>query len=166
MEKLLGLKVQKNVKVLGFDTASRTGWARARTDASRCFIDYGFIDVESKDLYYKYNQCINIFNSVVTDEDIVVIEETFYSKNVRVFQMLSRLGAFIYTLCQLKGIKHKYFLSAISARKKLGLPVHKKEIVHKAFLQKVPDIKIDDIDILDAIILAFCGLTKESELDI
>ncbi len=163
LEKIFQKKVIKNIRVLGFDTASRTGWARIETNGTYTCIDYGFVDVATTDTYYKYNQCISIFNSLVKDVDKVVIEETWYGRNVKTFQLLSRLGGFVYAICHLKDIKEKFFISAVSARAKLGFSSRaKKKQVHKEFhiaLEGIVTIK--DEDIVDAIVLALCGILKD-----
>lgn len=168
IEKIAGRKVIKNLKVIGFDTASRTGWCKIVTDNTHVHLDYGFIDIKSKNLYFKYDQCIEAFDNLVFNElDKVVIEETWYGRNVRVFQLLSRLGGFIYALAHLKKIKQKYFLSAVQARKTLGFTSRgDKKLVHKEFHEKFKDIKIEDNDIVDGIILALCGILEEPKLDV
>lgn len=166
IEKIFGRKVVKNIRCIGVDTASRSGWARIETNGTHICIDYGFVDVATNDTYYKYNQCISIFNNLIKDVDKVVIEETWYGRNVKTFQLLSRLGGFVYTIAHLKGIKEKVFISAVSARARLGFSSRaKKAIVHREFhtaLEGIIDIK--DEDIVDAIVLALCGILKEGTI--
>jgi|WetSurSiteA1Bulk_404760.scaffolds.fasta_scaffold00683_13 Holliday junction resolvasome RuvABC endonuclease subunit len=166
LEKLLGLNIKHNAVVMGFDTASRTGWCRIETDEDICSIDYGVVDIESKDMYYKFNRFIEVVGDLVFKQpDIVVIEETFLKLNARVFQFLSRLGGILYAVCYLNKVSNIYFLSAIAARAKLNLPSKaKKEEVHKEFLKRFKKIKIKDIDVIDAIILALCGISENAKL--
>lgn len=167
LEKIFGRKVIANVKVLGFDTASRTGWCRIETGKTESEFTFGFVDVQSKDLYYKYDQCIDIFASLITDVDTVVIEETYFSRNANVFRMLSRLGGFVYAIAHLKQIPKVYFLTAIQARSRLDFSTNvKKEIVHKEFHRRFKKMTVADVDIVDGIILALDAIFKENKLDV
>ena len=148
-----------NISCLGVDTASRTGWANATTETDTVKIEYGFVDIDSKDKYYKYNKIIEFFaNFPRTDK--VIVEETFYGRNVKTFQMLSRLGGFIYAIAHLKKLPHKEFLLATTARKILGFCGNaKKEIIQDEFRKRL-ELTITDNDIIDAIILALIGVTE------
>lgn len=164
IEKIFGRKTIPFISVLGVDTASRTGWCRATTDPENILLEYGFIDVKTPERHQKYDQYLNAFGSLIHDEDIVIIEESFYGKNVKTFQLLSRLGAFIYALAYLKGIKDKQFMLATTARRILGFKGNlKKEIIQQQFSEKV-HLTTDDNDIIDAIILAFCGILEPMQL--
>ena len=90
----------------------------------------------------------------------VIIEESYYSKNVKTFQMLSRIGAIAYTVCHLAGVKDKKFMLATQARKFLGLQGRKKEDVHEDFKNKLKH-KLEDEDAIDALILALNGILEE-----
>ncbi len=162
IEKAFKRKVIPFILAMGVDTASRTGWCKATTAPDYVDFDYNFIDIKTRDKYCKYNQYINIFSSLLNSEiDIIVIEETYYSKNVKTFQLLSRLGGFVYAAANRAGIKNKRFILATSARKKLGFKGNlKKQIIQKQFLRKLK-IKIDDEDIIDAMILAINGILEE-----
>ena len=159
IEKAFGMKVVLNISSLGVDTASRTGWCKIVTDKEKLNFDYGFIDVESKDKYFKYNQFIDLFSKMV-NTDKLVIEESFFGRNAKTFQMLSRLGGFVYAIAHLHGQQDKRFLLATSARKYLGFRGNaKKEIIQKEFIEKL-DLKITDEDIIDAMILALNGVLE------
>lgn len=163
IEKVFGKKVIPFLSVLGVDTASRTGWARITTDPKQIHIDYSFIDVKTTDKYFKYDEYITVFSSLIRQEDILVIEETYYGRNAQVFQLLSRLGAFVYTIAHLKGVKEKSFILASSARKNLGLQsIAKKEVVQAEFCKKL-GLKIEDNDVVDAIILALQPILTTKE---
>lgn len=167
LQEIFNKKVKTNLKVMGWDVASRTGWCRIESTKTECTFDYGFVDVNSKDLYQKYNLCIEIFNNLVHDVDTVVIEETYFSRNAKVFRMLSRLGGFIYAICHLKNIKDKYFITAIQARSALGFSTNvKKEVVHQQFHARFKKMKVVDPDVVDAIVLALNGVFMENKLDI
>jgi len=164
IEENLNVIIKKNCNSIGVDTASRTGICLARSTEKNIVLDYTFLEIKSQNKYHKYNTLIdymNIFFKDCTNIDVVVVEETFFSKNAKVFQFLSRIGGMVYTVAHLFNIKEKLFVSAVESRKKLGLPCNKKkEVVHAAFHSLIPNIKITDIDIIDAIILALNGLSE------
>ena len=165
IEKIFHKTIKQKVSCLGVDTASRTGWARITTGKVWCEIDYGFIEVKTPDKYFKYNRYIEAFKSILRPEDIIVIEETYYGRNVKVFQLLSRLGAFVYTLAHLINVPKIYFILATTCRKQLGFPGNlKKPIIHKMFKERL-DLDIDDEDVIDAIMLALTGILEEQTLE-
>ena len=163
IESKLPYLVKKNCCSVGVDTASRTGLCLAKTTDTDIILEYSFLDMKSKNKYHKYNTLIAHMDNFFKGEeiDVVVVEETFFSKNPKVFQFLSRIGGMVYTVAQLLNIKEKIFISATQSRKALELPCNKKkEVVHKAFHILVPEVQIKDIDIIDAIILALNGLIE------
>ena len=164
IEKIFGKKVIPFISVIGIDIATRTGWCRITTDPKKITLDYSFINISTANKYFKYNQYIEIFSKILHRGDIVIIEESFYGRNVKTFQLLSRLSAFAYTIAQLKGISAKRFLLATTARKELGFKGNlKKEIIQKQFLKKLK-IKIDDEDIIDAMILSLTGILENKTI--
>ena len=157
LEKKLGKLIKRNITVLGIDTASRTGWAKITVN-SKVKIDYGFIDITSKDRYFKFNQMIEIFPDLIKGCDKVIIEDVYLKFNVMIHAMLSRIGMIVYVLAHQLGIKEKEFMWASTARKNLGLKGNaKKEEMHKEFKEKY-NINIEDEDIMDALILAMNGI--------
>ena len=159
LEKVFDKQVIPNITCIGLDTASRTGWCTAKTNEKEVVFDYGWIEIDSNDKYFIYNRYVDIFHTLI-ETDKVVIEESFYSRNIKTFQMLSRIGAFAYAAAHLKKIKNKQFLLATSARKYLGFKGNaKKDIIQKEFIE-VLDLKIDDNDIIDAMILVLNGILK------
>ena len=164
IEKIFKRKVIPFVSVIGVDTASRTGWCKIYTKPDYVTFNYAFIDIKAKNKYYKYNQYIDIFSGLLNQKvDAVIIEETFYGKNVKTFQLLSRLGGLVYAVAHRLGIKDKYFMLATSASKNLGFKGNlKKEIIHKQFIKKL-SLKLDDKDIIDAMILALTGILEEKK---
>jgi len=168
LENNMPVTVIRNRTSVGVDTASRTGICIARSTDKYIILDYSFLEMTSQNKYHKYNTLIDHMEKLLEDGeniDIVVVEETFFSTNAKVFQFLSRIGGMVYTIAHLKGIKEKIFIAATSSRKHLGLPCNKKkEVVHAAFHDAIPNVKIEDIDIIDGIILALNGLTKPKGL--
>ena len=158
IQKAFDRKVIPYITCMGIDTASRTGWCTITTSATECRFDYGYIDMKGQDKYFKYKHYIEIFYQMLKPEYKVIIEETFYGRNVKTFQMLSRLGGFIYAIAHLIGVKDKDFMLATTARKNLGFKGNaKKQEIHKQFREKL-DIGTDDEDIIDAFILALNGI--------
>jgi len=164
LEKAFNKRIKKSVVCLGVDTASRTGWCKAVANDKECTFDYGFINVNSKDKYFKYSQYIEILDGIISKDEDLIIEETFCGINIKSFQLLSRLGGFVYAVAHLKGVQHKKFILATTARKFLGFKGNaKKEIIQKQFIKKL-GIEIDDEDVIDAIILALNGILEERTL--
>ena len=167
IESKLPYVIKKNCCSVGVDTASRTGLCIARTTKTDISLDYSFLDMQSKNKYHKYNTLINHINNYLKNEkvDILVIEETFFGMNANVFQFLSRIGGMVYTVAHLLNIKEKVFITATQSRKALQLPCNKKkDVVHEAFHVLIPEVKITDIDIIDAVILALNGLILPQSL--
>lgn len=160
IEKQLKVKLNKKVKALGIDTASRTGWCVAQIVGTQVVFDYGFVKLESQDKYFRYNHFIDLFESLIQSDMAVVIEESFYGFNVKSFQFLSRIGMIAYMAAYQKGCTDIEFLMATQARSRLGIRGNsKKRDVQKEFKTRL-NIRLDDEDIIDAIILAICGLVK------
>ena len=167
IETAFDITIKKNYTSVGVDTASRTGFCLARSLNHTVLFEYSFLDMSSRNNYHKYNTLIEYINTNFSDSTIngVVIEETFFSRNAKVFQFLSRIGGIVYAIFYLKKVKDKQFISAVQSRKALGLPTNKKKVVvHEAFHNLIPKIKIKDIDIIDAIVLALNGLIKKDSL--
>lgn len=167
IEKAFGKQVIKNIVCLGVDTASRTGWCKATVNGSYIIFEYGFIDIESKDITFKYNRYIDFFKQYFENQKIdkVIIEEAYYGRNVKSFQKLSRFGMIVYMAAYLKDINRK-FLPPSESRKSIGLIKmgnKPKEEVHKALKSKI-DLGIEDVDIIDSFILCFTGILQENSL--
>uniref|UniRef100_A0A6H2A429 Putative Crossover junction endodeoxyribonuclease n=1 Tax=viral metagenome TaxID=1070528 RepID=A0A6H2A429_9ZZZZ len=160
LEKKLNRKISKNINLLAVDTASKTGWAKITTTDKDIKIDYGFIDIQSKDKEFKYNQMIDTFPELIKGCDKVIIEDVFLRFNVMVHSMLSRIGMIVYVIAHQLKVKDKYFIWASSSRKLIGLKNAKKDIVQKEFKEKF-NIKIEDEDIIDSLILGFGGLIEK-----
>jgi Holliday junction resolvasome RuvABC endonuclease subunit len=167
IEEQLNITLKTDHVAAGIDTASRTGICVAKTDKSDVYLEYSFLDMKSSNKYHKYNTLIDYMKNFVDNNkiDTIVVEETFFSTNAKVFQFLSRIGGMVYTVAHLKKVKEKLFISAVQARKALSLPcIKKKAVVHEEFHRLIPNITITDIDIIDAIVLAINGLIKPDSL--
>ncbi len=161
IESKLPYTIKKNCCSVGVDTASRTGLCVAKTTSTDIILEYSFLDMKSKNKYHKYNTLIDHMKPYLKSEkvDVIVVEETFFGANAKVFQFLSRIGGMVYTVAHLLKINEKMFISATQSRKALELPCNKKKkVVHEAFHILIPEVTITDIDIIDAVILALNGL--------
>lgn len=164
LEKKLGKKLKRNFTCLGIDTASRSGWAIFQTKDKDATLDFGVISIETKDFYYKYDHLIQLFGDLITrieeeEEKIVIIEDVFFGKNINTLKILSRIGMIVYVLCFLKHV-NKIYLLATQARMRLGFKGNqKKEIIHAEFLKKT-QLPIEDIDVVDAVLLAIVGAVE------
>jgi len=168
IEESLGKKLENSVISYGIDTASRAGWASITTDKDNVYIDCGFIDIISKDLYFKYNQLIKAFTSLFKVNEPknykLVIEDTYFGKNVNVLKMISRMGMIVYICGKQAGIEDIQFVYPTTSRKHIGIKGTLKKVeVHKE-LSKLLGISLPDPDIADAIVLALVGITKENKL--
>jgi Holliday junction resolvasome RuvABC endonuclease subunit len=168
VEKALGKKLDKKVISIGVDTASRAGICSAYVDKDTLHLDTQFIDIASTDLYFKYNALIKSFKSMLTVQNPenyrLVIEDTFFGKNVNVLKMISRMGMIVYMCGHEAGIQDITFIYPTTSRKNLGIKGNLKKVdVHKE-LARMLGIKLDDPDISDAIILSICGLLRDATL--
>ena len=159
-EDKVGIKLQSNINAIGIDTASRTGWCKISVNTKTISFNYGFINIDSKNIYFKYNEIVNTFYELLhTPLDIVIIEDTFYRFNPNMFKMISRIGATAYTLAHLNHQKAKYLL-ATSARKALGIKGNCKKAEVAVYLKEVLNLNITDDDIADSIVLAINGVLE------
>lgn len=168
IEANFGVSIKRNFKVIGVDTATRTGICVATTDNKTLTLEYNILDLKHNDKFYVYNNIIKYFEQLLDKSyNRVVVEETFFSTNAKVFCLLSRLGAMVYTVAKIKGIDDIKFLSAVQARKGIGLKGRgKKSEVHKAFKLLCPFIEVTDIDVVDGLILALNGIIETNLLEL
>lgn len=171
LEKRLERRIKRNIISLGIDPASRTGWCSAITDKDTVIFDYGFIDVKSKDVFFKYNQLINYFTDLFSIfkskdcEKIVVIEDVFFGKNINTLKMLARIGMIAYVLSHQKNLPRTYILAS-TARSSLGFKgTSKKPEVHYEIKNKLK-IDLNDEDATDALILSLIGIVEEKGLSL
>ena len=161
-EKRLNRDFKKNTVVLGLDTAfRRTGWCLLTTNDKDVKIEHGFINMDSKDKYYTYNNVIKVFSSLIKPGQKVMIEDTFFRFNANMFKKISRVGAVAYTIAHLKGCKAEYLL-ATQARKRIGIKATMKKKLVQAQFKKQMKLTLNDEDIIDAMIVAFAGLVEEN----
>lgn len=169
VEQAIGKKLDSKIISIGVDTASRAGICTAYTQGDKLFLETQFIDINSTDLYFKYNQLIKSFTSILKvdkpEEYRLIIEDTYFGKNVNVLKMISRMGMIVYMCGKQAGIEDITFIYPTSSRKNLGIKgTLKKADVHKELTKILGGVIIDDSDIGDAIVLSLNGLIKERTL--
>jgi len=164
LEKELGKKIRRRVIVLGLDTASTTGYAIIKVNDKYIYImETGLIKAKEKTARLRYNKIIDILSNLIKNNYEVVIEDTFYNArfgNAWMFKMISRIGAFAYTIAYLKRCKKIKFLLASKARKNLGLKgnARKKELIKQ--INKLLGTDFKDDNVVDAMILALNGVLE------
>ena len=165
VERAFGKKVIPNIKVVGVDTASRTGWAILSTTKTYVKIDYGFTDTRGQEEQFRYLMIIDLFNNLFKNKYTkIVIEDVFFGRNVNTLKLLARLGMIVYVVGFFHNIKNMKFIGASRARANLGIKGNvKKRIVHQK-LKELLNWKLKDEDIVDAIVLGFNGILKENTL--
>jgi Holliday junction resolvasome RuvABC endonuclease subunit len=167
LENVLCCKIARDKTVLGLDTASRSGYCIAEVKGNKLVLSNGFIDIDVSKIKDKtvknalrYNAVYETLTNLVEKTHVLVIEDVFFSRNVYTAILLARIGAIAYTVGRQHDIRDIRWKTAVSARKLLGLKCNvKKELVHKQFCE-LTGSNITDIDIVDAVILAICGLIE------
>lgn len=167
IENKLAVKLTRDRTVLGLDTASRSGYCIATTKGNKLILSTGFIAVDVSKIKDKtvknalrYNAVYETLTELITKDQVVVIEDVFFARNVYTAILLARIGAIAYTVSRQKEIRDIRWKTAIQARKMLGLKCNKKkEEVHAQFCELI-GTTITDIDIIDALILSLCGLIE------
>ena len=164
VEESLGKTLDRTHVSIGVDTASRAGICTAWVDKDKLCLETEFVHIDSTDLYFKYNQLLKSFRSLLNVKDPenykLVIEDTFFGKNVNVLKMISRLGMIVYICGHDAGIEDITFIYPTSSRKVIGIKgTLKKADVHKELTNKL-GYEFDDIDIADAVVLALGGLIE------
>lgn len=173
VESYLGKTLKRNTISMGVDIAMHiTGIALIRTTDSYLILErIHKIEVpKDKSLL----DCIDLFlaqlndfkNKIIKDYklDINVIEDCFFSKNVKTLKSLARFGVLIYD--KFRDItKNTLFIMPTQARKLIGFKKSdksvkgikvKKEVIN--YINEALDLQIKDSDIADAIVLSLGGL--------
>lgn len=172
IELKLNKRIKRNFSVIGWDTSSKCGVCFGKTDDKTLEIDYTFLEYDTSDHQKMYKQMYNDFGSLLTDENLSIIEQVYVAFNPNVALLLARMGSLIMANCIAKKIPFQ-FLSAISARSNLGIKTkkdkdgnkipkgHTKEIVAN-WLKDELNFTIDQNDIADALVLVLNGLCEDT----
>lgn len=166
LEKRIKKRIKNNIISLGVDPASKTGWAIIDIKDNVVNIDYGTVNVESTDAFFKFNQLIKFFDSLLDKikldkrEKYVIIEDCWLGKNVAALKLLARIGMIVYVVSFQKNIERR-IISPLESRAKLGFNGRvKKQIFQKEALSKLK-FDMDDEDAIDAVVLAMNGVIEE-----
>ena len=170
LEKKLGYKIKKDTKSIGLDIAERMGVCTIITDKENAEFDWYYVEFDKSNIekVYKemYREFLNIIRENKSKDNIVIIEDTFlmrFGKFVQadVFKKLTRFGTLALSVCFDRGIKHEFILAKTSrAKLKIKMVTGKpKESVAK-YLKEKFNIKLDDDDISDSIVLSMLGLCE------
>ena len=163
--KLLGKPLKQGIRVLGLDTASRTGWALLKVTKTHVTIETGYV-MSRHTGEEKYDDLLELFLNLLLTNDIdcVIIEDTYLGfgmrRNPNAFKVISRIGMIAYAISYYCSMSNK-FIMATQARAAVGLKGNaKKEEIIK-YLNMYLGLKLDDHDIADAVVLALNGVIDE-----
>lgn len=158
----LKLVLKPNFTSLGIDIALRvTGWALLKTDNDYLyFIDKGIIDTtKEKWITAKLDKIEDELNKIKIEGEnkIGVIEMPFVGINKRGAIVLGIAAGTARSIIR-KRIPYNFFLSAVEARKRLGIkPANCKKVVAQKWIKN--NFKIDESeDIIDAFALGVSSL--------
>jgi Holliday junction resolvasome RuvABC endonuclease subunit len=172
LESKLNKRIKRNYSVVGWDTSSKCGVCFGKTDDKNLEIDYTFLEYDTSDHQKMYSQMYHDFGSLLTNEDLSIIEQVYVAFNPNVALFLARMGTLVMARCIEKKIPFQ-FLSAISARANLGIKTkkdkegnkipkgHTKEVVAN-WLKEELGFEIDQNDIADALVLVLNGLCEDT----
>jgi Holliday junction resolvasome RuvABC endonuclease subunit len=165
IEEVTGYKIKKNFTSVGFDWATRAGVSFIKTTDKYATIDFIFIEFKTDDSKEKYKLMVKTLENLINSEDLAVIEDVFIGYSRAGSMELAKYHAFAISESIRKGVDYET-ISAVSCRSKLGIKCSKKAGYGKGLAKKAVadwlnnnfDIKLDDEDASDAIILALLGI--------
>lgn len=157
-------KLKRDFSTIGFDIAGVTGVCFAKTDKEFVYLDWTLMSWETKAQGDLFRTIYKDFGDLITDEKLVVIEDTHVRFNPAVALLLTRMGAFAMAQCLNKKIPFE-LIAPVSARSKVGInqkkiPKGKSKEYIAEWLATILDIKMEENNVADAIILALCGLIE------
>lgn len=163
LENKLGYKIKKNFRCVGVDTAKRTGICFIKTGNTHVHFDWIFTEFNYNNQKEMLKQMHHEFKSLLTKEELAVVEEVYIGFNRMGCLRLAKMGTIFVDQCIEKGIDFE-IISAISARGKFSINTRKygkgKSKLAVADYLKEIEIVVDDADISDAIILGLCGICE------
>ena len=183
IKEITGYDVKTNFKSLGLDIAERTGVCNIETTDKYATLSFNFVEFDKSDIKEVYKNMYNTFKVTITDQDLVVIEDSYLQYFGRyaqadVFKKLTRFGSLALANSLEKKIQYEFIL-AKSSRAKLKILTTAKAGYGKGQSKKAVadwlknnldiDLKGDD-DASDAVVLALLGILEgldfRSEKDI
>lgn len=164
LEKATGYKIKRNFLSIGFDIATRTGVCELLTTDKNVEFNWTFFEFDSSNKKLLYKNMLYAFDRVLNKQDFAVVEDTFVGLNPNASLMLTRFGAFAIVKCIENRIPWD-LIRASPARSRLNIDYGKfgkgksKQSV-AYWLETQLNIKLDDNDISDAIVLSILGLCE------
>jgi Holliday junction resolvasome RuvABC endonuclease subunit len=165
LEAKLKIRLKDNCLSLGIDPASKTGWAIIDIKDGEVNIDYGVIAIDSKDPFFKFNELIKFFESLIQKikldkrEKVVIIEDCWLGRNVAALKMLARIGMIAYVICYQKDIPRK-IISPLGSRSALGFKGKVKKNIFQAEVMERLKFDMTDEDAIDALVLGLNGVIE------
>lgn len=165
IEEITGYDIKKNFTSIGFDWATRAGISYIKTTDKYVNINYIFIEFKTDNVKDKYKLMVKTLGDLINSENLAVIEDVFIGYSRGGSMELAKYHAFAISECIRKGVDYETLL-ATTCRSKLGILTTKKAGYGKGLAKKAVadwlknnlDIKLDDEDASDAIILALLGI--------
>jgi len=160
-------KLKRNFTSAGFDIAGTTGVCFAKTDADTLYLDWTTMSWETKEQRKLFETIYKDFGELISDENLIVIEDTHVRFNPAVALLLTRMGAFLMAQCINKNLNFE-LIGPVSARSKVGInqkkiPKGKSKEYVAEWLKSTLGIEMKENNVADAIILALCGLIEGCE---
>jgi Holliday junction resolvasome RuvABC endonuclease subunit len=167
LEYHFNVKLKRNTSSLGLDTATNTGYCEAKANSENVTFSIGFFNIDVKNIKDKYKReeirykmVYDNLKPVIKAPDVIVIENTYHSRNPKTTIILSRIGGIAYTLARVKSIPSILWRTASEARCALGIKGNSKKSEILSTVNLILDIDIKNDDEADAVILALNGLIK------
>lgn len=167
VENKLGKKLKRNFKSIGLDLATKSGIGFASTDDISITLDWTVLYFDSSNKRDLYKFAYEEFGKIITDEDVVTIEDIFVGGNRQVALFLARLSALALAQAISKG-KHYEIISAISSRSRVGINTKKipkgesKDYIGK-WMEDILGCEIDENNAVDGILLSLVGLIEDCQ---
>ena len=160
-------KLKRNFSSAGFDIAGTTGVCFAKTDNDILYLDWTLMNWETKEQRKLFETIYKDFGDLLSDENLVVIEDTHVRFNPAVALLLTRMGAFCMAQCINKKLAFE-LIGPVSARSKVGInqkkiPKGKSKEYVKEWLGTTLGIEMKENNVADSIVLALCGLIEGCE---
>ena len=163
IENKLTYKLKRNFKSVGVDTAQITGLCFLTTDKVWLHIDSMCLGFKTKDHKEIYESMVKTFEKLFQDENLAIVEDVFIGFNKAGCLELARYGSFAIAECIKKDIPYE-IIKAVSARAKFKINTRKygtgKSKLAVADFVKELGLDLKDDNIVDAFVLALCGLCE------
>lgn len=162
VESKLGVRIKRNMKSVGVDTAQTSGIVFLKSDKDYIHIDGLVLNFKTANHKEIYGSMIRTFDKILEEDQFAVIEEVFVGFSRAGSVELAKYGAFCIAICELKGLNYET-ISATSARAKFKIDTRKcgkgktKQSV-ALWLKETLNIEFTDNNLVDGFILALLGM--------